>query len=96
MQYYCGALLFRRDYASEDKTNMPDILRRLNAAAARLPNDAAPHCQLGKAYRWLEQWQAALRESEVCARWILIPHKRTIGWGRFIITRVRRNERNRK
>jgi tetratricopeptide (TPR) repeat protein len=68
MQYYCGALLFRRDYASEDKTNMSGILRRLNAAAARLPNDAAPHCQLGKAYRWLEQWQAALRESEKCAK----------------------------
>ncbi len=68
MQYYCGALLFRKDYASEDKTNMPDILRRLNAAAAQLPKDASPHCQLGRAYRWLEQWQPALRESEICAR----------------------------
>lgn len=68
MQYYCGALLFKRDYASEDKVSMPDILRRLNAAATRLPNDPWPHCELGKAYRWLEQWHAALRESEVCAR----------------------------
>jgi Tfp pilus assembly protein PilF len=23
---------------------------------------------LGKAYRWLERWQDALRESEICAR----------------------------
>ena len=44
---------------------MSDILRRLNAAAERLPNDAGPHCQLGRAYRWLEQWPAALRESEI-------------------------------
>jgi tetratricopeptide (TPR) repeat protein len=68
MQYYCGALLFKRDYTSEDKTKMPDILRRLNASVSQLPNDPAPHCQLGRAYRWLEQWPAALRESEVCAR----------------------------
>jgi tetratricopeptide (TPR) repeat protein len=72
MQYYCGALLFRRDYASENKANMPDILRRLNTAARQLPDDPGPHCQLGKAYRWLEQWQPALRESEICAR--LDPH----------------------
>jgi tetratricopeptide (TPR) repeat protein len=68
MQYYCGALLFRKDYAAEDKSNMTNILRRLKAAAERLPNDPGPHCQLGRAYRWLEQWPAALRESEICAR----------------------------
>jgi len=68
MQYYCGALLIRKDYAAEDKSNMTNILRRLNAAAERLPNDPGPHCQLGRAYRWLEQWPAALRESEICAR----------------------------
>jgi Flp pilus assembly protein TadD len=68
MQYYCAALLFRRDYAAENKANMPDILRRINAAATHLPNDPSPHCQLGRAYRWLEQWQAALRESEICVR----------------------------
>ena len=72
MQYYCGALLFRRDYASEDKANMPDILQRLKTAARQLSNDPGPHCQLGKAYRWLEQWQPALHESEICAR--LDPH----------------------
>jgi tetratricopeptide (TPR) repeat protein len=68
MQYYCGALLIRKDYAAEDKSNMTNILRRLNAAAERLPSDPGPHCQLGRAYRWLEQWPAALRESEICAR----------------------------
>ena len=68
MQYYCGALLFRRDYAVEDKANLTNILKRLNVAAERLPNDAGPHCQLGRIYRWLEQWPAALRESEICAR----------------------------
>lgn len=68
MQYYCGALLFRRDYAAENKTNMPDILRRLNAAATHLPKDPSPHCQLGRAYRWLEQWHKTLQESEICVR----------------------------
>lgn len=68
MQYYCGALLFRRDYAAEDKANLTHILKRLNTAAESLPNDPGPHCQLGRAYRWLEQWPAALRESETCAR----------------------------
>ena len=68
MQYYCGALLFRRDYAAGDKANVRHILQRLNAAAGRLPNDPGPHCQLGRVYRWLEQWPAALRESEICAR----------------------------
>lgn len=68
MQYYCGALLFRRDYVAENKANMTDILRRLNSAARRLPDDPGPHCQLGRAYRWMEQWQPALQESEVCVR----------------------------
>ena len=68
MQYYCGALLFRRDYVSGDKTHADEILRRLNAAAGLLPGDASPHCELGTAHRWLEQWQDALRESQVCTR----------------------------
>lgn len=69
MAYYCGAVLFRRDYVMGDKTRAAEILRRLRASVARLPkDDAAPHCQLGKAYRWLERWPEALGESEVCAR----------------------------
>ena len=67
-QFYCGALLFRRDYTAGDKANSSEILRRLSAAAGRLPNDAPPHCQLGKAYRWADQWHEALRESETCVR----------------------------
>jgi Flp pilus assembly protein TadD len=68
LQFYCAALLFRRDYLSNDRSHTGEILRRLNAAARKLPNEASPHCQLGKAYRWIEQWQEALRESETCAR----------------------------
>ncbi|HEV2616399.1 MAG TPA: tetratricopeptide repeat protein [Candidatus Acidoferrales bacterium] len=69
MAYYCGAVLFRRDYVTGDKTHAAEILRRLHASVALLPrNDAAPHCQLGKVYRWLERWPEALTESEVCAR----------------------------
>ena len=68
LQFYCAALLFRRDYLSNDRSHTGEILRRLDAAARKLSNEASPHCQLGKAYRWIEQWQEALRESETCAR----------------------------
>jgi Flp pilus assembly protein TadD len=68
MQFYCGALLFRRNSASDDKTDSGEFLRRLHASAGLLPKDASPHCQLGKAYRWLGQWQQALGESQICAR----------------------------
>ena len=68
MQFYCGASLFRRDSVSGDKTHSAEILRRLHTAAGLLPKDASPHCQLGKAYRWLGQWQDALAESQICAR----------------------------
>ncbi len=68
MQYYCGGVLFRRDSVVGDKTHSSEILRRLHVAAGLLPKDASPHCQLGKAYRWLDNWQEALGESEICAR----------------------------
>lgn len=67
LQFYCAALLFRRDYLSQDRSHSDEILRRLNAAAKSLSNEASPHCQLGKAYRWLDRWQEALRQSETCA-----------------------------
>ena len=67
-QFYCGALLFRRDTVSSDKSHTAEILQRLNAAVRSLPQDAAAHCQLGKAYRSMERRQDALRESEICAR----------------------------
>jgi len=65
--YYCGALLFRRDYASGDKKNADEIVRKLGTASRLLHDDPSPHCQLGRAYRWLDRWQEALHESEVCA-----------------------------
>jgi tetratricopeptide (TPR) repeat protein len=68
MEYYCGALVFKTDSASGSKSNMTEVLRRLKDAAHGLPNYAPAHCQLGKAYHWMEQWDDALRESEVCAR----------------------------
>ena len=68
MQFYCGALLFRRDSASDDKAHSGEFLGRLRASVGLLPKDASPHCQLGKAYRWLGQWQEALGESQICAR----------------------------
>lgn len=68
IQFYCAALRFHRDYAAHDTAHAEELVRDLNASAKALPHDAAPRCQLGKAYRWLERWQDALRESEVCAR----------------------------
>lgn len=68
MQFYCGAALFRKDYAADDKSHAEEILKRLHASARLLPKDVATHCHLGKAYRWLERWQEALSESETCAR----------------------------
>ena len=68
LQYYCAGLQFRRDYGSGDKTHADQIVRRLRLAANRDANDSRPHCQLGKLYRWLEQWPEARAESESCVR----------------------------
>jgi len=68
MQYYCGGVLFRRDYVTSDKSHADEILKRLRVAEKDLPKDAEPHCQLGKAYRWLEHWPEALNESKTCVR----------------------------
>lgn len=68
LQYYCGALLFRRDYVSGDKTHADEILRRQHTAANLLAKDAAPHCQIGRVYRWVGRWQEAREESETCVR----------------------------
>jgi tetratricopeptide (TPR) repeat protein len=69
-QYYCGAVLFRRDYITNNKSHADEILKRLNASVSLLPKNAGAesHCQLGKAYRWLDRWQEALTESKTCAR----------------------------
>ncbi|PYX85165.1 MAG: hypothetical protein DMG70_04565 [Acidobacteria bacterium] len=68
LEYYCGALLFRRDYGSQDKTHADEILRRLHTAATLLAKDAAPHCQIGRVNRWIERWKEAREESETCVR----------------------------
>jgi tetratricopeptide (TPR) repeat protein len=68
INFYCAALRFHRDYAAHDAARAEQIVRDLNASVKALAHAAAPHCQLGKAYRWLERWQDSLRESEICAR----------------------------
>ena len=68
LQYYCGALLYRRDYASGDKTHADEILHRLHIAANLIVQDPAPHCQLGKLYRWIERWNEARVQAETCVR----------------------------
>jgi tetratricopeptide (TPR) repeat protein len=65
-QFHCGALMFRRDYISGNKSRTPEILRRLHAAAKQLPRDASPHCQLGRVYRWIEKLQEARDQAETC------------------------------
>jgi tetratricopeptide (TPR) repeat protein len=42
------------------------VLSRLNGVAKQSQNDASARCQLAKAYAWLEQWNEALKESEIC------------------------------
>jgi tetratricopeptide (TPR) repeat protein len=68
LQFSCAAMLFRKDYVSADKANANEILRRLRIAVSLLGKDPEPHCQLGKVYRWLEQWQEARGELETCVR----------------------------
>jgi tetratricopeptide (TPR) repeat protein len=68
MQYYCGALLFRRDYGSNDKKHGDEILRRLQTAARLQPTEASPYCQMGRVYRWLERWMETQEALENCVR----------------------------
>jgi len=68
MYFYCGALTFRRDYTSGDKTHSEEIIKMLRRASRDLPEDPSPRCQLGRVYRWLDRWQEALHESESCVR----------------------------
>ena len=68
IRFYCAALRFHRDYTAHDAAHAEQIVRDLKASGKALPGDAAPHCQLGKAYRWVERWQDSLRESEICVR----------------------------
>jgi len=67
-QFYCGALMLHADYASRDTSRLDEIDRRLTFAAQALPDEAAPHCELGRAYAWSEKWKPAQQESEACVR----------------------------
>ena len=67
-QSYCGALMFRYDFASRDTSRADDIVRRLSFAATSLKDDPTPHCELGKVYDWLEKWEPASKEFEACTR----------------------------
>jgi tetratricopeptide (TPR) repeat protein len=67
-QLYCGALLLQSDYAGRDQSHSDEIIRRLTVAARALPNEAQPHCELGKAYSWIEKWEPAQYEAEACAK----------------------------
>ena len=67
-QLYCGALLLHRGYAARDQSHIDEIVRRLTIASQALPDEAAPHCELGRAYAWLEKWKPAQQESETCTR----------------------------
>lgn len=67
-QSYCGALMFRNDFASRDNSRADDIVRRLSFAATLLQDDPTPHCELGRVYDWLEKWEPASKEFEACTR----------------------------
>lgn len=67
-QYYCGALLSHRAFARNDRSHVAEIERRLSRATRLLPREAGPHCELGRAYAWLEKWRPAVHESELCAQ----------------------------
>ena len=67
-EFYCGALQLHRDYVARDTTHAAEIVRRLTLSAKALAREAGPHCELGRAEAWLERWQPALHESEVCAQ----------------------------
>ena len=68
MQFYCGALIFKRDHALGDKSHAEGILRRLHNATALSAQDAPAQCQIGEVYQWLGRWQDAVRASETCVR----------------------------
>jgi tetratricopeptide (TPR) repeat protein len=68
VKFYCGAMIFRKDNAGGDKSRSEVILEMLRSAARLIPHDPAPRCQMGRVYRWVEQWEKALQEWRVCAQ----------------------------
>jgi tetratricopeptide (TPR) repeat protein len=62
---WCGALLFRKAYLSDDRTATPEIIRRLRLAAKGRPDDAVASCFLGEAMEWTQSTEAHYRLSRV-------------------------------
>lgn len=65
---WCGALLFRKAFLSDDKAAAPDVIRRLRLATRLAPGNSVANCSLGHALEWTSQWAEARRSLEVCVR----------------------------
>jgi len=66
LKFYCAALTFRKDAAGGEKSHVESIRGMLQSASSLAPNDPAPHCQLGRVYRSMEQWEKSLQEWRIC------------------------------
>lgn len=58
----CAAAELRRDREATG------AFRELQIAARTTPDNAVARCELGRAYEWREQWDAARTEMETCVR----------------------------
>ena len=61
----CGALQLRAAREKDDRALAAQAIARLKRAPAE---DAVAHCELGRAYEWLEQWGDARTETESCVK----------------------------
>lgn len=68
VKFYCAALTFRKDNGGGDKSHTESILEMLRSASSLAPDDPAPHCQMGRVYRSVEQWDKSLQEWRTCAQ----------------------------
>jgi tetratricopeptide (TPR) repeat protein len=69
---WCGALLYRKAYLSDNHAAAPEIIHRLSLAAKVRPKDAVASCSLGEALEWTQQLAEARHWLEICVR--LRPH----------------------
>jgi tetratricopeptide (TPR) repeat protein len=65
---WCGALLFRKAYLSDNRAAAPEILRRLRLAVEQRPDDAVASCSFGEALEWTQQLAEARHWLEICVR----------------------------
>ena len=65
---YCGALLLCKAFATGDKSQSKEILRRPAEAVQLSPKDPLANCQLGRALEWIGQWKEARSQMETCVR----------------------------